>query len=629
MPQHLVRTALSLSLTLSLTGAIRSQSVPNGFTVDAMLTTGLTAPNDFCFLPDGRVLIGDADGTITLFANGATAVLGVVPGVDSSAEGLLSIEADPGFEANGHIFVFYPSALDAFLHVDRFTCVGDRAKPTSTALALDVNSRRAVLDALVDNSPFHNGGSLRFGPDRRLYVSVGDDEGVCAAQNPASTVGCLLRMNVAGLPLGGSAQAPPFAALDPGNNPLSAANDFSQLVIARGLRNPFRMEIDAATGDVYLGDVGENELEEYSVYEMPNGPLPLVDFGWPWFEGSLPYGSCPPPRPVNPTAPIATVARATSFWFAIIGGPRYRNQGGPHDFGWGYEGTAFFLDYFQGGLRRIAKAPQWGPAPAVPGQPTALDWGAGFDSVTALRQGPDGALWFTERKAVCALRRIRPQPGSNVLFAVSGTDQIGPWGEPLSAPLVVQVVDGQGNPLANTPVTFVATGGSTLSTANPVLTDVAGFATTTVLSPAAGAFTVTANSPSAGGSAVFSLFGRRLQASTSLGLLMLSLTNTSPSVPPQVPHVVLMTFPGAPRVPSFVGPLCTDPASALTMVLEDSIGTFGGGSMSGSGAVGTPGFVNVYSLPPGLLTGHLMRFQAIGLDPVLGWYRTNCETRQF
>jgi hypothetical protein len=52
-------------------------------------------------------------------------------------------------------------------------------------------------------------------------------------------------------------------------------------------------------------------------------------------------------------------------------------------------------------------------------------------------------------------------------------------------------------------------------------------------------------------------------------------------------------------------------------------------SFSGTGGVGTPSLTKLYTLPPGLFTGQLMRFQAVGFDPLTGWFRTNCETRQF
>ena len=111
---------------------------------------------------------------------------------------------------------------------------------------------------------------------------------------------------------------------------------------------------------------------------------------------------------------------------------------------------------------------------------------------------------------------------------------------------------------------------------------------------------------------------------------MLSAVNQTQAVPAQVPYVVFMSFPGSPTLPSPIGPICTDPSYALTVVLEDSTGAFGGISFSGTGAIGTPNKTWLYQgIPNFLLAGQQMKFQAIGFDPVSGWFRTNCELEQF
>jgi hypothetical protein len=91
----------------------------------------------------------------------------------------------------------------------------------------------------------------------------------------------------------------------------------------------------------------------------------------------------------------------------------------------------------------------------------------------------------------------------------------------------------------------------------------------------------------------------------------------------------MMSFPGSPVLPTVLGPICTDPGYALTIVLEDGVGLFGGFSFSGSGGIGNPAKSWIYNVPAGLLTGQQMKFQAVGLDPITGWFRTNCEVRQF
>jgi hypothetical protein len=109
----------------------------------------------------------------------------------------------------------------------------------------------------------------------------------------------------------------------------------------------------------------------------------------------------------------------------------------------------------------------------------------------------------------------------------------------------------------------------------------------------------------------------------------MSIVTQTDAVPPQVPYIAMLSFPGSPVLPTIVGPLCIDPGYALALVIEDGTGAFGFVSYSGTGGVGSPGLTKLYTLPAGIFAGQLMRFQAVGFDPITGWFRTNCEQRQF
>lgn len=626
----------AVAVALSVPGI--AQTVPTNYVIDTLISSGLQAPNDFCFLPDGRVLLANRGGLVQLWAgSGAPVSVGTVPSVETGSErGLLSIAADPNFASNGYLYCWWSSATDSFLHLERFTCTGDLANPTSTNLAFSSATQRTILNSVPDGAFNHNGGSTRFGPDGMLYQSIGDDAGACNAQSQTSKLGCVLRMNVAALPSTPSLVEPSYALLNPGDNPLSATADFRQLLLGYGLRNPFRMEIDQLTGNLYIGDVGQSASEEYSEYVYSAGALTLANFGWPWREGTLSFTTCGGSLPSGLTAPIAE--STSSAWNSVMGGPRYRNQGGAYDFGPNYEGDAFFLDYFSGELRRLKQtAGVWATAPAVPGQPNANFWGTGFVATVSMRQGPDGALWYVQHPGTYpstggTLERIRPLGPTNSVVAISGGGQVEPAGEVFPQPLVARVLDTMGNPLPGGTVNFAVTGPGTLSTTNPVIADPNGFVQTTVTSTlvAGGAITVTASTPGGGTNASFSLFSRKLTATAVSNLLILGVTNTTTAVPASVPMILLMSFPGSPVLPTIVGPICTDPGYALTIVLEDGTGAFGGVSFSGTGGIGTPNKTWVYSgIPPGLFSSFLMSFQVVGFDPVTGWFRTNCETEQF
>ena len=146
---------------------------------------------------------------------------------------------------------------------------------------------------------------------------------------------------------------------------------------------------------------------------------------------------------------------------------RYRNQGGTYDFGAGYEGCAFYLDYFAGQVRRLVNTGTWVAAPSVPGQPDATNWGTNFIACCSFRQGPDGAIYFLQHTGTYAttggsLKRVRPLGPVNSTVVVSGGGQVGPAGEAFTQPLVARVLNPQGQPLPGGQVNFTVSGNATL-----------------------------------------------------------------------------------------------------------------------------------------------------------------------
>lgn len=633
-------TLLAAAAGLAIATSAFAQNIPTGFTLDTLVSSGLQAGHDFTFLPDGRILIANRAGAVHVFAEGVgLQQIGTVAAIQTGSErGLLSIEADPDFATNGYFYVWYSSSQTSFMHLDRLTCTGALNNGTSTNLSFSMASRRTIINSSPDGAFNHNGGSARFGPDGMLYLSIGDDASACTAQSLTSKSGCLLRMDLSGLPSGPSSTEPSYSSIDPGDNPNSSANNWTQLVIAYGLRNPFRMEVDQVTGNCFIGDVGQNAAEEYSLYVRQSN-LQLVNFGWPWREGNLNYSSCGGSTPAGLVAPLRQ--ETSSSWNSIVGGPQYRNAGTAYDFGSNYEGDAFYLDYFAGVLRRIKQTGStWNYAPQVPGQPSSQSWGTGFNATTAMRMGADGALYFLQHPGTYAssggfLKRIRSTGPTNSVVAVSGDDQIGPHGESFPQPIRAQVRDTNGNPLPGGTINFSVTGGHSLSTTNPVIADANGIAQTTVTADGAGggAMTVTASTPGGQANGSFSLFARKLNATavvSSSTLLVLSVVNQTTAVPAQVPYILFMSFPGSPTVQTSIGPLCTDPTWPFTIAIEDGIGAYGGVSFSGTGGIGFPNKTWFYQgVPNSLLQGNLMSFQVVGLDPVTGWFRTNCELEQF
>ena len=184
--------------------------------------------------------------------------------------------------------------------------------------------------------------------------------------------------------------------------------------------------------------------------------------------------------------------------------------------------------------------------------------------------------------------------------------------------------------ISNITINFSAQGAAIVATTAPVATDAQGFAQTTATATGGGgAAVVTATNLATGATATFPLFGRVLSVAHTPSTLTVDIANASAAVSPQVPFVLLTAFPGSPSLLTPIGALCIDPSYALAVVLEDGVGAFGGVSFSGGTGVGSPSLSAQYALPAGLLTGQLMRFQAVGLDPIDGWFRTNCVSAQF
>ena len=201
----MLRNLLSAALAgLSIAATVSAQNIPTGFNLDTLVSSGLQAGNDFPFLPDGRILIASRAGAVHVFAEGVgLQQVGTVSSIQTGSErALLSIEADPGFATNGYIYVWYSSSQTAYMHLDRLTCTGALNTATSTNLSFSMASRRTIINSSPDSAFNHDGGSARFGPDGMLYLSIGDDANACTAQSLTSKSGCLLRMDVSGLPAG-------------------------------------------------------------------------------------------------------------------------------------------------------------------------------------------------------------------------------------------------------------------------------------------------------------------------------------------------------------------------------------------------------------------------------------------
>ncbi len=411
--------------------ALAVEELPDGFSVQTLAE--LSNPVGFAFLPDGRALIveqkqeapHETEGYVYLYANGSVtgSPILVIPDVNAvgNERGLLGVAVDPGWPDRPYAYFFYDH-LDGTNRVRMYAAVGDLTDPYGTALTF--SSPYDVLTDLPDFLEWHNGGTLRFGPDGMLYVSHGDDatDQCDDFQDPSRWHGVILRLDVSALPGAGSGP-PDKSIITPADNPFAGPDAFARLTFAIGFRNPFRFNVDPLTGALYVGDVGEAAYEELD--ECIGGE----NFGWPEREGAHDYVPGQPCLKDPGVDPIAEIAHDGVNPFSIISGPRYRPRGGVFDLDAEYDGDVFYLEFYSGVIRRLTDdGGAWVPAPPVPGQPGPLDWARGIDWITDLQVGPDGALYYTRLRSPASFGRIVGPPVVGVPEApASGLDvHVGP-----------------------------------------------------------------------------------------------------------------------------------------------------------------------------------------------------------
>jgi hypothetical protein len=221
--------------------------------------------------------------------------------------------------------------------------------------------RSSARQLLFVNQPFanHNGGQLQFGPDGYLYIGMGDGgdafDPLCHAQREDSLLGKLLRLDV-----DQNVNTPPYHGI-PASNPFRGAGDPRDEVWASGLRNPWRFSFDRETGDLWIGDVGQNQREEIDF--QPAQSHGGENYGWKVMEASLcqPATACPASVLAcddrSYTPPVLQYSHQDGC--SVTGGYVYRGAALPQ-----LRGHYFFADYCTGVI--------WLAAPQS-GNPDVLD----------------------------------------------------------------------------------------------------------------------------------------------------------------------------------------------------------------------------------------------------------------
>ncbi len=320
--------ALLLMVTLSGESAAVE---PLGITTRSVVT-GLSLPTAMCPIPGDNqrlLVIEQHTGKIRVILNGVlqSTALATVGGISTGNEqGLVGIVCHPDFATNGWIFINCTNSAGNTeirrLHV-----------PSGSSIADAYNATTDLVLAYNQPESNHNGGWLAFGPDGKLYIGAGDGGGsddnhgtIGNAQDLSSPLGKILRYTVTGS----------GTLVPPSDNPYAGVAGKFGGIWVYGLRHPWRCSFDRSTGELWIGDVGQNNYEEIDRLAAGENN---VNFGWRMREGTHPNANrTGDTNPGNLREPVLDYDRTAGS--CVIGGHVYRGAAIPS-----LVGTYLFADY--------------------------------------------------------------------------------------------------------------------------------------------------------------------------------------------------------------------------------------------------------------------------------------------
>jgi glucose/arabinose dehydrogenase len=300
--------------------AIKLASAYSGFSHPIFVTGAHDGTN--------RLFVVEQSGHIRVIVKGKTQsadflnISGLI-NFDGAEQGLLGLAFNPSFKTNGYFYVYYNQANGGNagnIIIARYTALHG----TNVANA---GSAKLMINPIPHTQfPNHNGGDMAFGPNGLLYFGTGDGGSggnpTGTSQSQSSYLGKMLRINV------------------------NSATPITPTIWAYGLRNPWRWSFDSATGDMWIGDVGQDRYEEIDhVSRAQVLSSTKINFGWNVWEGRSCYPSGTSCSSHGVTMPVAVYDH--SLGCAVIGGYVYR---GPVA---GLRGNYFYSDDCSGRIWRL------------------------------------------------------------------------------------------------------------------------------------------------------------------------------------------------------------------------------------------------------------------------------------
>ena len=332
---------------LAITVPLPPGSVPR--LTATVIRSGLAIPWDLAFAPDGRMFVTERVGNILIYASAAPnaaqlANVFPVANINASGEsGLMSIELDPAFASNNLLYVC--------------VSVNDGGQWLNQVLRYRMNGNAPVFDGYVIRSGMrassnHDGCRIRFGPDGKLWVTMGDAGNTANAQNPNVLNGKVLRVNSDGS--------------IPADNPIMPGASARTAVYTMGNRNPQGLTFEPGTGRPIEIEHGDDTDDEINILRAG------ANYGYPVCRGP-----CGDPRFVDPAWTSGNVTLATS------GADFARGVQ------WGaYDGSLFVAQLKESDLRRFTVAGALATQRDVFFDQT-------YGRIRTVRLGPDGSLYLT------------------------------------------------------------------------------------------------------------------------------------------------------------------------------------------------------------------------------------------
>jgi len=302
-----------------------------------------------------RLFVVEQGGRIMVVRGGkqlAAPFLDIRALVTSGGEqGLLSVAFPPDYTRSGRFYVYYTDLQSNQRVVEYRRATRDRARASSARLVLRMN----------DPEGNHNGGLLQFGPDGLLYIGTGDGGGGGDqhgtrgnGQSLGTLLGKLLRID--------PRRSGGRAYRIPASNPFVGRSGARREIYSYGLRNPWRFSFDRATGDLWVGDVGQGDVEEVDF--AANGRGKGANYGWRAFEGSQVFAEGETAR--GHVKPVIEHSHGDG-WCSITGGYVVRDRNAPQP----VRGFYVYGDFCLGRIYRasVSKSGRTARTTRVPGLP--------------------------------------------------------------------------------------------------------------------------------------------------------------------------------------------------------------------------------------------------------------------